>query len=285
MRVREGSTGQWGEVPMLPHEQHTVEEVRDMVRWVLAREASAPAQSRHRGLRAVVPSPSPDGTIVLQASYQDSGAPDARALEAFATLHVRSRRVEAEHFSSRGGTRTLESETASLGRFIGSIDSGNHLRYAGMDLHGIDRVSLRISSAGEGGTLSLRTGSTDGPVLAEVEVVPNGEWEAWYETVLAVEDPGGLHDLVVTFRHPEGKPALMNLDRLTFLRPGDAVPEDAVKETEQSGEGESSESDPDAGSSDVGEADAEQTHAEESDGGPAYDESADDGQANGAEPR
>ena len=103
--------------------------------------------------------------------------------------------------------------------------------------------------------------------------------------MLAVEDPGGLHDLVVTFRHPEGKPALMNLDRLTFLRPGDAVPEDAVKETEQSGEGESSESDPDAGSSDVGEADAEQTHAEESDGGPAYDESADDGQANGAEPR
>ena len=35
-RVREGSTKIWGEIPMLPHPQHTTDEVNIMLRWVFA---------------------------------------------------------------------------------------------------------------------------------------------------------------------------------------------------------------------------------------------------------
>lgn len=225
-RVRDGSTGVWGEVPMLPHRQHPVEEVREMVRWVLGREASAPAESQQRGLRGLVVPPSPTGTFVLRARYTDAGAEGAPPLEAVADLVVRGRAVEAEHLSSRAGTRTLDSETATGGRFVGAIDSGNHLRFADIDLAGIDRVSLRVSSAGAGATLALRVDGVEGPVLAEVDIVPNGDWEDWYEVVLPIRDPGGpvgARDLFVTFQHAEGKGGLMNLDRLHFLRPDDPV--------------------------------------------------------------
>ena len=56
-RVREGSTKIWGEVPMLPHPQHTTDEVTIMLRWVFALEKGKGGPTLLRGLAGEVVAP------------------------------------------------------------------------------------------------------------------------------------------------------------------------------------------------------------------------------------
>ncbi len=221
-RVIQGSSGVWGDVPMLPHLHHSREEVRQMVAWVLALGEDEPAYEVQRGLRGLVQTKPEGGGCILEAEYTDGGSEVIGPLVGRARLRLRHPAVEAEHFSSRSGTSTLSSETASGGSFIGAINSGDHLRFQDMDLEGIESVSLRVSSAGAGGWIELRADSVLGTLLARTEIVPNGAWEEWYETALPLVNPGGLHDLLVVFGNDEGGNGLMNLDRCHFLRAGES---------------------------------------------------------------
>lgn len=230
-RVFLGSSGVWGEVPMLSHPQHGREEIRQMVAWVLALDGDEPAYEVQQGLRGLVQTKTEGGGCILEASYSDGGSLVIGPLIGRARLRLRHPAVEGEHFSSRSGTSTLSSESASGGSFIGAINSGNQLRFRAVDLDGIQRVSLRVSSAGAGGWIELRSDNAQGMLLARTEVVPNGAWEEWYEIVLPLANPGGLHDLLVVFGNDEGKSGLMNLDRLHFLRPDEnPAPVEPVKE-------------------------------------------------------
>ena len=56
-RVREGSTKVWGEVPMLPHPQHTTDEVTIMLRWVFGLEKGKGGPALMRGLNGEVTAP------------------------------------------------------------------------------------------------------------------------------------------------------------------------------------------------------------------------------------
>lgn len=231
-RVREGSSGVWGATAMLPHPQHGDEELRAMVSWILSLEERGPPRFVAPGLSGEVPVPasspisspisslesaSPGGTWVFEASYTDGGGGPVGPLAARALLSVRTRRVEAEHFSSRQGTQTLESQSALGGKFIGAIDDGHFLRFAGVDLAGIARVTCRVSSAGAGATVEFRSDAPDdaGELLGSFQLEPNGAWEEWFEISAPIRDPLGLHDLLVVFRN-EGQTALMNLDSLVF---------------------------------------------------------------------
>lgn len=220
-RVRKGSSGVWGDVPMLPHPSHSGAELRQMVSWIHRQSAEGAAREVQRGLRGLLAPAAAPGSYLLEARYADQGGEGVGSLTGGATVRLRSRAVEAEHFWKRSGTSTLDSATASGGRFIGAIDDGNELSFGPVNLAGLDRVALRVSSAGAGGLLELRADHAGGPLVARAEIVPNGAWESWYELVLPLADPGGTRELVVVFRNAESPSALMNLDRMVFLRPGE----------------------------------------------------------------
>lgn len=224
-RVREGSTGVWGQIPMLPHPQHDLSEASQMVSWVLGLDASGPALEVHRGLQGRLPIGENQGSVLLTASYTDAGSKVVGPLTARAQLRLRHPAMEAEHFHGQAGNSVLNSETATGGAFIGAINAGSHLRYDDMNLAGIEGVSLRVSSAGSGGTIELRADSIDGPILAQIEMEPNGAWEDWFEIEVPVTDPGGSHDLYIVFQNPNGGGGLMNLDRVCFLRANEPSPD------------------------------------------------------------
>ena len=194
-----------------------------MVSWILALSKDGPAISVQRGLNGTVAASGESQSLVLSASYSDQGHGAIGPLTARAQLRLRHPAVEAEHFSHRAGNATLNSESATGGSFIGAIKAGSHLRFDGIDLADMQRVSLRVSSAGEGGFIELRAGSVDGPMLASTEVVPNGAWEDWYEIEIPITDPGGPRPLIVRFHNPDGGGGLMNLDRICFLREGQSL--------------------------------------------------------------
>src|SRR5690606_3473972 len=70
-RVREGSAGVWGQVPMLPHPQHTTDEVTLMLRWVFGLEKGKGGPTLMRGLAGEIIAPNPEkaGEFILEATY------------------------------------------------------------------------------------------------------------------------------------------------------------------------------------------------------------------------
>lgn len=223
--VRTGSSGVWGSPAMLPHPQHTDEQLRAMVAWIFALTPEDDAPSLVPGLGGELPPPAADGKPksgcwLLEARYTDAGAGPIGPLTAEARVHVRTLTVEAEHASARSGTQLMDSHSASGGRFVGAIDHGNTLRFAEVDLDGIASVVCRVSSAGAGATVEFRSDAADGALFGSFAMVPNGAWEDWFEVDVPLHAPAGLHDLFVVFRNAASPSGLMNLDALRCVPAG-----------------------------------------------------------------
>ncbi len=98
-RVLKGSTGVWGKIPMIPHSQHTPEQVREMVKWIYSSNrpdssgSSRASWGRSRSTRPRRPSPA---TIRSRRTTPTAASARSRRLNASATLHLRQRLVEAE---------------------------------------------------------------------------------------------------------------------------------------------------------------------------------------------
>jgi cytochrome c len=223
-RVLTGSSGVWGDHPMLPHAQLSIEDARAMVAWIATLALEQPtlrsvSEGTHGTIELASPAdPRPCGCWTIDATFTDSGSAPVGPLAASARAILRSRRVEAEHWSSHAGTQVLESASASGGRFVGAVDHDSHLVFPHLVLAGITRVGASVSSAGPGGTIALHANAADGPVLASFRVVPNGAWEEWFELESPLEPTPEPCDLFVVFTNPEQPSALLNLDWLEFRR-------------------------------------------------------------------
>ncbi|MCB1096445.1 MAG: PQQ-dependent sugar dehydrogenase [Verrucomicrobiae bacterium] len=222
-RIIKGSSKVWGEAPMLPHAQFSQEQARTIVRWVYSLADESNDSAVRQEFAGTTKLDRPDwmkevggGAAVWQASYTDLGANGVPALTAKAEVRLRTRQVEAEHFSSNTGTQVLASKTASSGQFIGSISNGNSLMFDRINLHEIASVTARIASPTAGGVVELRQGSATGAVLAELKFDATGEWEKWIEVSAPITAPGELIDLCVAFVNPRDGQPFMNIDWLRF---------------------------------------------------------------------
>jgi cytochrome c len=218
-RVLNGSTGAWGKVPMIPHRQHTPEEVREMVGWVYSLEEGGGLQV-FQGFVGDATARAEDAkkgdSLVLEASYIDRGAGDVPPLAGSTKIVLRNRRVDAELADEIHGPRVLGSNSAHGKKFIGAIDHEHYLRFDQVPLDQVGGLTFRVTSAGSGGHIEVRRDRLDGPVLARVEVEVNGSWDAWHDRAAEIEDQAGRHDLYIVFLNPEKRGGLMNLDSIYF---------------------------------------------------------------------
>ena len=208
-RVIKGSSRVWGEVPMLAHEAMTTDQVQLMVRWVFDREAGKTGAGLVRGLRGELMAPKDDKirTAILEASYTDTGRAPAAPLVGQTTVKLRQRRLEAEQADTVTGAQVL-------GKFVGAINHGHSLRFASLNLSDSASATVRVASAGVGGTIEVRSGSTSGDVLATFDVTPTGGWEKWIDPTAPLQ-PAARGDVFVVFTNP-GKGGLMNFDWIQF---------------------------------------------------------------------
>lgn len=208
-RVIKGSSGVWGEAPMLPHASLTGDQVQLMVRWVYGLEEGKTGAGLARGLRGNLESPNDQRLrmALLEATYTDAGRAPAASLAGKAAVKLRLRRLEAEFADEILGARVL-------GNFVGSIDHLHSVRFANINLADSSTVTIRVASAGSGGLLELHSADPEGPLLASFEVTPTGGWEKWVEKTAPLnQKPRG--DVIVVFKNP-GKGGLMNLDWVQF---------------------------------------------------------------------
>jgi cytochrome c len=208
-RVIKGSSRVWSEVPMLPHEAFTTDQVQLMVRWVFGLEPGKTGGAMTRGLGGNVTAPKDNALRLasLEATYTDLGRGPAGSLAGRATVQLRSRRLEAESGAVTGAKIS--------GNHVGSINHGHSVKFAGLNLSDTASVTARVASGGVGGNIELRAGSATGELLATLKVENTGKWDAWKDVTTELKPPAGRGDVVAVFVNP-GKGGLLNVDWFQF---------------------------------------------------------------------
>ena len=205
-RVLKGSAGVWGEVPMLAHANLAEQQVEAMVQWIYDLEPSESASTTQRGLQGKLElGEMIDGKPwALKATYRDFGWESVAPLTATATIHLRHRRIEAEHCDDYQGLRIL-------GNKLGAIEHGSYARFRRIPFHDVGKITIRVASGGAGGQIIVREGSPDGPVVTSFEVTPTGGYDQFVEKTSPPLDRNGRSDLFLCFVNP-GKGGLMDVD-------------------------------------------------------------------------
>jgi len=221
-KVLSGGTGVWGQLPMPPHPQHTIEQTRLMVGWVLSLKgdlASAPRPGA-AGTWAAPKKPAEDsraneGVLILTASYTDDGKGGTLPrLQGQATVTLHSRRKKAALCDASHGMNTVEQVEGETG-LIGHFKDGANIVFRDINLDGIRHISVRAGGLnGKPGRIELRHREPGGRLIASVEVNPTGEG-TFPEIPAELPGAGGLVDLCVV-AHVEGAGGVLGLNWIEF---------------------------------------------------------------------
>ncbi|MGY1577477.1 ThuA domain-containing protein [Streptomyces sp. MN13] len=130
--------------------------------------------------------------------------------------------VEAESYSSGSGVQAAAHAPASGGRTLGYIDNGDWAAYASVSTAGASTFTAKVSSAGAGGTIEIRSGSATGTLLGSVRVPVTGGWETFTTVSATLSTTAAPGPLVLRFTGGSG--ALFDIDTFTLsTRPGTAT--------------------------------------------------------------
>jgi PKD repeat protein len=152
---------------------------------------------------------------VFDAEYTDRGAAGQAALTTHTQHVLQPRHRQAEHRNTQSGTALFSKAPAEGGQTVGDIHNGDWIAFKPFALAGENRFTARVSSAGSGGTLSVRAGSATGTVLGSVTVPVTGGWETFTEVSTALSGvPAGTTTLYLTFHGGTG--LLFDVDAFGF---------------------------------------------------------------------
>jgi cytochrome c len=161
---------------------------------------------------------------VLHASYTDTPpSADLPALTGEDEVVLQPRHRQVEHWSDANGVQTVADGNAEGGTRVGYIEDGDWVSFAPYNLAGVDSVTLRGASGGAGGTVELRAGAPDGPLVADpVQITNTGDYGNWKTFgPVPVTDPGDTVELFMVFKGT-GNGGLFDVDSFTFTGKGSA---------------------------------------------------------------
>ncbi|WP_329043029.1 ThuA domain-containing protein [Streptomyces sp. NBC_00178] len=122
---------------------------------------------------------------------------------------------EGESYTSSQGVQAADHAPASGGRTLGYIENGDWAGYAQASLTGAKTFTAKVSSAGAGGTVQVRSGSATGPVIGTVSVPNTGGWET-FSTVSTALSGTPTGPVFLTFTGGAG--SLFDIDTFTLGR-------------------------------------------------------------------
>ncbi|MEU3979287.1 ThuA domain-containing protein [Streptomyces sp. NPDC026672] len=121
--------------------------------------------------------------------------------------------VEAESYTSGSGVQAAGHGPASGGQTLGYIENGDWAGYANVSTAGARTFTAKVSSAGAGGTIEIRSGSATGTLLGSVRVPVTGNWETFttVSTTLTATASGPLF-----LRFTGGSGSLFDIDTFSL---------------------------------------------------------------------
>ena len=131
----------------------------------------------------------------------------------FGTSGGFSSTVEGEAFTSQSGVQAAGHATASGGFTLGYVENGDWAAYSGVNTSGARNFSARVSSAGAGGVIQIRSGSQTGTLLGSVTAPVTGGWEN-FQTVSTPLSGNTSGPLFLVFTGGTG--SLFDIDTFTI---------------------------------------------------------------------
>ncbi len=198
-RVLKGSAGVWGEIPMLPHPQHTKDEIHMMVEWIFSLEEGKTGASLHRGTQGQVqvPENTEIQTGVLKAEFTDSAVGSIPALATSSVVNLRSRKVEAENADELNGPKVLSLGGASGGKGIGGMEPGHTILFEKVNLAKTSSITVRYTFPDGTRNLEIRQSSHDGELIGKIAAENSGGWDKWTEVEIPIKPTVENADLTI----------------------------------------------------------------------------------------
>ena len=117
------------------------------------------------------------------------------------SVRAATQQIQASSFSDTFGLQTESTSDANGGYDVGYADDGDWALYRNIDFGaGVNAVSVRVASAGSGGVLEFRFGSSAGPLIGSVVVPVTGGWQTWTTLSGSISGAAGLNDLYIVFK-------------------------------------------------------------------------------------
>ncbi|GHJ41469.1 ThuA domain-containing protein [Streptomyces sp. TS71-3] len=216
-------------------EDGTVDCSKVTVNYILGHDSHGHPITSAKGCEGTISAPSssdhdPNANIfgVLDAQYTDGGGAAKTPLTTHAQVKLQPRHRQAEHFSAQQGVTAVDRTGANGGRTVSDISNGDWISFTPYNLTGATQLTARVSSAGAGGTLEVRTGAADGTLIGSADVPVTGGWETFKDVTVPLSDvPTDSTDLYLVFKGGDG--ALYDLDDFQIAGGDDPPVSDARK--------------------------------------------------------
>ncbi|MEU6533634.1 PQQ-dependent sugar dehydrogenase, partial [Streptomyces sp. NPDC046928] len=152
---------------------------------------------------------------VVDAEYTDKGAAGQPALTTHDQRVTQPSHRQAEHYGGSAGVQIIQKTPAHGGRTVGEIHNGDWISFTPYNLANARTFTARVSSAGAGGTIEVRTGSATGTLLGTVTVPVTGGWETFQDVTTSLSNqPAASAPLFLVFKGGSG--ALFDVDDFSF---------------------------------------------------------------------
>jgi len=130
----------------------------------------------------------------------EAGRPAREAVSGYA-VNAASQQIQASSYNEMRGLQTETTTDADGGYDLGYASDGSWAEYRRIDFgSGVSSVSIRMASAGGGGTVEFHLDSPTGPLIGTAPIQITGGWQAWTTASAAITGAAGVRNLFVVYR-------------------------------------------------------------------------------------
>lgn len=223
-KIIKGGGGVWGESAMAAHPQLTVEEVAEMVDYMLSLKPKVQAVNNELPLKGTLTfdkhlnSPG-EGIYVLMASYRDKGSTAMPNAELMASDQrtFKSLKIEAENAAAK--SEEAGTWSTSTARVVGPVVDKSFLRFNDMALKNMKALKLATFYNGNykfEGEVYIREGAPDGPIIGQTVLGHYGDEKMGYYEI-PVQPNSEKNTLYLVFANP--KNPRQNIAHIDWISP------------------------------------------------------------------
>ena len=222
-KVSIGGNGVWGEKIMPGHPQHQIEELQEMVKYILSLKDSTPQSLDLEGSIRLDQhfNTETSGAYILSASYTDKGAEGIPSLSNRSVKILRFPRLEAEEADSlHRAFKGITGQNRNINVLRGIKDS-SFLIYRHIDLSNIRSINVHGQFT-EGGMMEARLNDPNGQVLGKLnfrkQFIDKNPHQ-FKDLSFNIQPQDGFHDLYILFKNNKGGKKLNGMiDWIEFNR-------------------------------------------------------------------
>jgi glucosylceramidase len=128
-----------------------------------------------------------------------------------------SQQIQASSYNDMSGLETETTSDIDGGYDLGYSRDGSWAEYRNIDFaSGVSSVSIRVASAGSGGTLEFCLDALSGPLVGTATLPATGGWQTWTTVTTPISGATSIRNLFVVFRSGGVIGGIANLNWIQF---------------------------------------------------------------------